>query len=105
MDVEQALMTTNGELRVQGEMTIYRAGEVAQALFAAIRAHDGDVSLDLSEVTEFDTAGLQLVLMARRMAETNGRRLEVVQPSECVAEVLHLCHVAADTASLQQAAS
>lgn len=105
MDVEQALISTDGALRVQGEMTIYRASEVAQTLFAAVRAHDGDVTLDLSEVSEFDTAGLQLVLMARRLAEADGRRLDVVQPSECVAEVLNLCNVATSTSSLEQAAS
>lgn len=103
MDLEQALISKNGELRVQGEMTIYRASEVAQTLFATIRAHEGDVSLDLSEVTEFDTAGLQLVLMARRLAEASGRRLDVVQPSECVLEVLTLCNVAASTTSMQEA--
>ncbi|WP_116811902.1 STAS domain-containing protein [Steroidobacter cummioxidans] len=92
MDQDQKL--SNGELRVDGEMTIYRANEVAQTLFAAVRAHAGDVQLDMSEVTEFDTAGLQLVLMARRMAESNGHGLEVVQPSECVIDVLKLCNVA-----------
>lgn len=92
MDLDQKL--SMGELRVDGEMTIYRANEVAQTLFASVRAHAGDVSLDLSEVTEFDTAGLQLVLMARRLVEANGHRLDVVQPSECVAEVLGLCNVA-----------
>lgn len=105
MDPEQVSMSTNGELRVQGEMTIYRAGEVAHALFAAVRAHAGDTSLDLSAVTEFDTAGLQLVLMARRMAESAGHHLDVVQPSECVAEVLNLCNVALSTGSPQQVAS
>jgi anti-anti-sigma factor len=104
MHPEQESMATSGELRVHGEMTIYRASEVAQTLFAAVRAHDRDLSLDMSAVTEFDTAGLQLVLMARRLAETNGRRLDVVQPSECVLEVLNLCQVAATVAS-QQAAS
>ncbi|HWK51540.1 MAG TPA: STAS domain-containing protein [Steroidobacter sp.] len=92
MDQDQKLL--NAELRVDGEMTIYRANEVAQTLFAAVRAHAGDVSLDMSDVTEFDTAGLQLVLMARRMAESNGHRLDVVQPSECVIDVLKLCNVA-----------
>lgn len=91
MDPDQDQSTANGALRVHGEMTIYRASEVAQTLFAAIRTHAGDVSLDLSDVTEFDTAGLQIVLLARRMAESDGRRLDVVQPSECVAEVLKLC--------------
>ena len=59
MDVDQKLSMS--ELRVDGEMTIYRASEVAQTLFAAVRAETGDVSLDMSDVTEFDTAGLQLV--------------------------------------------
>ena len=92
MDQDQKL--SNAELRVDGELTIYRANEVAQTLFAAVRAHAGDVNLDMSDVTEFDTAGLQLVLMARRMAESNGHRLDVVQPSECVIDVLKLCNVA-----------
>lgn len=102
-DQEQESISTDGELRIDGEMTIYRASELAQTLFAAIRAHGGDVHLNLSAVTEFDTAGLQLVLMARRLAESDGHRLDVLQPSECVLEVLNLCNVSA--ASPQQAAS
>lgn len=101
MDLDQKL--SGGALRVDGEMTIYRAGEVAQTLFAAVRAHAGDVSLDLSDVTEFDTAGLQLVLMARRMVEAKGHRLDIVQPSECVNEVLNLCNVALKTESVRAA--
>lgn len=104
MPPEQESISTSGDMHVHGEMTIYRASELAQTLLAAVRAYDGDVSLDMSAVTEFDTAGLQLVLMARRLAETNGRRLEVVQPSECVLEVLNLCNVPVSTGS-QQAAS
>ena len=92
MDLEQKLSMS--ELRVDGEITIYRAAEVAQALFAAVRAQTGDVRLDMSDVSEFDTAGLQLLLMARRLVEANGHRLDVAQPSECVAEVLTLCNVA-----------
>jgi len=107
MDSDQDIKSAGGELRVNGEMTIYRASEVAQTLFAAVRAHDGDVSLDLSDVTEFDTAGLQLVLMARRMTEARGRRLDVVQPSECVVDVLKLCNVPHGTgpSTVSQAAS
>jgi anti-sigma B factor antagonist len=85
-------------------MTIYRANEVAQTLFAELRAHAGDVNLDLSDVTEFDTAGLQLVLMARRLVEASGHRLDVVQPSECVVEVLQLCNVALNNTEAQAAA-
>ena len=101
MDLDQKL--SMGELRVDGEMTIYRATEVAQTLFDAVRAQAGDVSLDMSDVTEFDTAGLQLVLMARRMVEASGHRLDVVQPSECVIDVLQLCNVALTTDDAQVA--
>jgi anti-sigma B factor antagonist len=103
MDPEQALIS-DSELRVDGEMTIYRASEVARTLLAAIAAHKGNVSLDLSAVTEFDTAGLQLVLMAQRLAESHGHHLHVVRPSECVAEVLGLCNLSL-VADSQQAAS
>ncbi|GFE86756.1 anti-sigma factor antagonist [Steroidobacter agaridevorans] len=102
MDLDQKL--SMGELRVDGEMTIYRANEVAQTLFASVRAHAGDVKLDLSDVSEFDTAGLQLVLMARRIVEANGHRLDLVRPSQCVAEVLDLCNVALTTDPTQAAA-
>jgi anti-sigma B factor antagonist len=101
MDLDEKLVMN--ELRVEGEMTIYRATEVAQTLFAELRAQAGDVNLDLSDVTEFDTAGLQLVLMARRLVAANGHRLEVVQPSECVAEVLGLCNVARNVTEAQAA--
>ena len=83
-----------GDLRVQGEMTIYRAGELAQGLFTAVREQSGDLHLDLSEVTEFDTAGLQILLMARHIAEARGARLDFVRASECVTDVLRLCNVA-----------
>ncbi len=72
MDEDQKL--SMGELRVDGEMTIYRATEVAQTSVRRRYVHmTGDVNHRiLSDVTEFDTAGLQLVLVARRMVEANG---------------------------------
>lgn len=81
------------ELRVQGEMTVYRANELARSLFAALREQPGDRALDLSGVTEFDAAGLQILLMARRLSEARGERLDFVRVSECVADVLQLCNV------------
>lgn len=96
---EQRAMSASGEMRVHGELTIYRANEVAETLFAAVRTRDSDVTVDLSAVTEIDTAGLQLLLMARRIAEANGHHLTLAQPSECVSEVLELCNVTLRTDS------
>ena len=75
-------------LRVQGEMTIYRAAELAQTCLG-----EPATQIDLSEVTEIDTAGLQLLLVMNRVAVAAGRRLHVVNPSSCVRDVLALCNL------------
>jgi len=46
--------------------------------------------LDLSAVTEFDSAGLQLLLMARREAARLGRQLVVSAASHAVRDVFAL---------------
>lgn len=89
-DIEEAAEV----LHVQGEMSIYRAIELAHLLLPAIGNPAKDVRMDLSRVTEFDTAGLQILLMARRVAASGGQRLRVVQASECVRQVLALCDLA-----------
>jgi anti-anti-sigma factor len=82
-------------LHVCGEMTIYRAHELMPEFSAAVRdcPAGAGVCADLSKVTEFDTAGLQILLLARRMARAGGERFEVLDPSECVKDVLTLCNL------------
>jgi len=82
-------------IRVQGEMTIYRAHELMQELIPAVGNTSRHAVLDLSQVTELDTAGLQILLMAHRTAMARGMRLAVTHPSECVSEVLDLCNLSA----------
>jgi anti-sigma B factor antagonist len=83
----------NGPLRLDGEMTIYRAAELKQALLAAI---DGAASLalDLSGVTEIDSAGLQLLMLAKRTAQSKGGDLHLAAQSNAVADVLDLLDLA-----------
>jgi anti-anti-sigma factor len=76
-------------LAVEGEMTIYRAAELKPALLEVVRAHDAP-ALDLSAVTEFDSAGLQLLLMAKQEAVRLGRRLAICAASPPVNEVFAL---------------
>ncbi|AMN46373.1 hypothetical protein ACG33_04475 [Steroidobacter denitrificans] len=87
---------TASVVRVQGEMTIYRAHELLQEVLAIVRKRSATTLLDLSKVIEFDTAGLQLLLMAHRLAATAGNRLSVINPSECVSDVLELCNLTND---------
>jgi anti-sigma B factor antagonist len=76
-------------LAVEGEMTIYRAAELKPALLEAVRTHDAP-ALDLSAVTEFDSAGLQLLLAARREAARLGKQLAIPAASPAVRDAFAL---------------
>ncbi len=74
---------------VDGELTIMTIAEQNQRLQALLTG-DTAVTVDLSGVTEVDTAGLQVLLLARREAERVGVTLRFHSPSEPVRVVLHL---------------
>lgn len=74
-------------MRIEGEMTIYRAAELRTALLAAL-GEGGDLLLELDAVDAFDSAGVQLLLAARRSARAAGRTLRLVAPSAGVTQVL-----------------
>jgi anti-anti-sigma factor len=76
-------------------MTIYTCGELKPRLLAELADHPEATGLDLSHVVELDTAGVQLLLTARRYAGDTGRELRVVNPSSVVADVLELCRLGA----------
>ena len=76
-------------------MTIYTCGELKPRLLEELAAHPDATRLDLSHVVEMDTAGLQLLLTARRYASEAGRELRVANPSRVVADVLELCRLGA----------
>ncbi|MGE3771309.1 MAG: lipid asymmetry maintenance protein MlaB [Gammaproteobacteria bacterium] len=74
-------------MSISGEMTIYSAGELKEALLAAVLGSDA-VEVDLAQVNEFDTAGLQQLLLARREAARDGKSFSVREPSGAVSAVL-----------------
>jgi anti-sigma B factor antagonist len=76
-----------GQLRVAGEMTIYAASELKAALVEHLRAHSAPLVLNLAEVTEIDSSGLQLLLMLRRESPA----LQIADASAVVRDTLSLC--------------
>lgn len=82
-------------LAVEGEMTIYRAAELHPALLDMVRTQDAPV-LDLTDVTEFDSAGVQLLLVARREAERLGKRLALRGASAAVRDTFTLLGLTLD---------
>ena len=80
-------------LKLTGELTIYRAADVALELVSALeRYHDLDI--DLSEVSDLDSAGVQLLLQARREASVRGRKLRLSSHSAAVQEVFERLNLA-----------
>jgi anti-anti-sigma factor len=84
----------HGRLAVAGDMNVYSAAELKATLLSAVSDRRGEAIIDLSDVSEIDTAGLQVLLLLRRLARASGRRFAIVDPSAPVADVLDLCGLA-----------
>jgi len=74
-----------------GEFTIFTANETKDRLSETISGAIGDIEVDLADVTEIDSAGLQLMVMAKREATAQGKNLRFTQHSAPVLDLLDLC--------------
>lgn len=77
------------EFAVNGEMNIYHAMDLKAALLKSIDEAEA-VDLDLSGVSEFDSAGLQLLLLARKECGRAGKKLRLTAKSAPVESVTGL---------------
>jgi anti-sigma B factor antagonist len=77
-------------IRLAGELTMHCAEGLKRDLLAALPATARCARLDLSQVTEIDTAGLQLLIAAQQEARARGGSLQVIAVSGTVLEVLEL---------------
>lgn len=90
-----SIETSNGvcRARVSGEMTIYHALEMKGKLLPSLD-NGAEVEIDLSEVSEMDTAGFQLLLLIKREAANAGKLLRLVAHSTATLEVLDMLNMA-----------
>ncbi|HJW04304.1 MAG TPA: STAS domain-containing protein [Azospira sp.] len=90
IDIHQDLDAGLIRIRISEEMNIYTAATLKDALLA-----HGATSLprhfDLAQVSEMDTAGLQLLLAALRPAQSGGAAGAIVAVSPVVSDLLTLC--------------
>jgi len=80
-------------LRLDGEMTIYRAAELKGLLLGAL-AGQRALEIDLADVSEIDSAGVQLLVMAKQAAQAQGIELRLVRHSPPVIDVFELLDLA-----------
>ena len=88
--------TTDGaaHLILDGAMTIYNAADIKHRLIDALAAAP-TLELDLSHVTEVDTAGFQLLVMIKRESLRTQRTLRIVAHSPAVQEVIDFFNMGA----------
>lgn len=77
---------------IEGEMTIYNAAQLKDALLMAM-TEPGQLEMNLGQVSEIDTAGLQLLALAKREAADNGQTLHFVAHSQAVLNMLDMCNL------------
>jgi anti-anti-sigma factor len=78
-------------LRIEGEFTVFTAADLKPVILCTPPPHE----IDLSGVSEIDSAGVQLLMLAKRTALEQERELRLVGHSPAVIEVFELLNVAA----------
>ena len=102
-----AMVDADRLLRIEGELTIYRAAELCEVLkdsLAAVPEH-GTLGLDLGAVSEMDSAGAQLLLATQKSAFATGRSLRVTATSAAADEVLAILRLATQFAATPPSAA
>ena len=79
-------------IAIEGKFTIYTAAQWKCRLFTRLAANR-HLDLDLSGVSEIDTAGQQLLIAVKLHAMAIGGSLRVVAHSPVVVDVLDLCRL------------
>lgn len=81
-------------LPIEGDMTIYRAAELKQALLDALNGATS-LEVDLHGVTEIDSAGIQLLMLTKATGQANACEVRLLNHSPAVLEVFELLDLAA----------
>ena len=79
-------------IEIKGELSIFTAADLRQQLLDAIDT-GSEVEVDLSEVSEMDSAGMQLMVAAKREARHRNTHLRFTGHSPAVFELLELCNL------------
>jgi len=74
-------------------LTIYEANTAKEELLNSL-ALGTTIELDLSQVAEMDTAGVQLLMLAHRECMNQGKCLRVTERSQAVQQLLDLYDLA-----------
>ena len=88
-------MSDTQRLSLNENLTIYHALEQKNQLLDALSTTEV-LELDLHQVSDIDTAGLQLLIMLKKEALRTGKHVAIVAHSQAVHAVIDFCNLAAE---------
>ena len=80
---------TRRKIAMEGAMTIYEAAQNKRTLLEALE-RNAEIEIDLSGVTEMDTAGIQLLILAKREATAANKVLRLAAHSPASLDAIDL---------------
>lgn len=75
--------------RIEGDMDIYNAAALKEELMPVLE-DARDLEISLADVTEIDTAGVQLLMLAKKVRAAHGHVLTLTEHSSAVLDVFEL---------------
>ena len=80
-------------ISIEGEMTIYTAAQTKEQMLSAMEDCK-EIEMNLAHVSEIDSAGLQLLALAKREAADRSKPLHFVAHSQAILDLLDICNLA-----------
>jgi anti-sigma B factor antagonist len=80
-------------IKPNGELNIYSAASAKEQLLPFF-SHAENIEIDLSQVTELDSAGVQLLVLAKRDINAAGREFRLSHHSHVVLDMFELYNLA-----------
>ena len=85
-------MSAVSKLAIEGDFTIFAAEAIKARLQEALN-EGREIEIDLSGVSEMDSAGLQLMVAAKREAAAQEKALRFTGHSPAVLSTMDLCDI------------
>jgi len=89
---EKTVNKEHHKMIIEGELTIFTAADTKTRLMASLEQYSV-LEIDLSQVTEMDSAGLQLLILAKNEGVTHDCSLSLTGHTTAVLDVLDLCNM------------
>lgn len=80
-------------LKLEGELTIYRAAELKEMMLKVFNDASA-LEIDLSSVSDIDSAGLQLLMLLKKEASREKRELRLIGHSPAIIDAFDLLNLA-----------